>query len=336
MLTVNVSDAHSHLVTLIKGGVRRSVMMWGAPGIGKSSIVAKAAQENDMEVIDLRLSQLAPTDIRGLPYVDEENTSRFAIPSFLPRSGKGILFLDEVNLAPPAMMNVAMQLVLDRRVGDYVVPDGWFIFCAGNRTEDRAAVSQMPAPLTNRFLHFTVESDLDSWKTYALACGVREEIISFLNFRPHLLHKFDKNSIAWPSPRSWDFASDLMNVGLPVSPAVGEGAAAEFNAFTRLYSKLPDVDKILAGDKSIPVPKEPSMIYALCGAFVARSETVEQAYHALKWLIASTTEDYMGLFMGDMMKSLDARDGGRGPFISLLINDADCRKFVQKYQKLQS
>lgn len=333
MLTINVSEAQKNLNTLIKGEVRRSVMMWGAPGIGKSSIVEQVAKENEMEVIDLRLSQLAPTDIRGLPYVDEDSVSRFAVPSFLPTSGKGILFLDEVNLAPPAMMNVAMQLVLDRRVGDYTVPEGWFIVCAGNRTEDRAAVSQMPAPLANRFMHFTIEHDLDSWKTYALAKGIREEIISFLNFRPNLLHNLDKNNPSWPSPRTWDFASDLMNVGLPVSPAIGDGAASEFSAFVKIYSKLPDVDKILAGDKSIPVPKEPSMLYALCGAFVARSETYDHYFNAFKWLTASTTEDYVAVFMGDTVKLLDAK-GGRGPLISLMVKDPDSIKFFKKFQSL--
>lgn len=333
MLTINLSEAHSYINSLVKNGVRRSVMMWGAPGIGKSSIVNKVASENDMEVIDLRLSQLAPTDIRGLPYVDEGNVARFASPSFLPRSGKGILFLDEINLAPPAIQNVAMQLVLDRRVGDYVVPEDWYIVCAGNRTEDRAAVSQMPAPLTNRFLHFTVECDLDSWKTYALTTGVREEIISFLNFRPNLLHNFDKNAIAWPSPRTWDYASDLLKIGMPVSPAIGEGTAAEFNSFIKLYSRLPDVEKVLNGDMNVGVPKEPSLMYALCGAFVGRSETPQQYFNAFKWLLKSTTEDYVAVYIGDAAKSLDAK-GGRGPLLQLMVNDKESLEFVKKFQSM--
>lgn len=332
MLTVSVSEAAQNLDAIVKGGVKTALMMWGAPGIGKSSIVNSVAKANDMEVIDVRLSQLAPTDLRGLPYVDED-TAHFAPPSFLPRSGKGILFLDEINLAAPAIMNVAMQLVLDRRVGDYILPDGWYVMAAGNRTEDRAAVSQMPAPLTNRFLHFTVECDLDSWKSYALTNGVREEIISFLNFRPNLLHCFDKNAIAWPSPRSWDFASDLLKIGLPVSPAVGEGAASEFTTFVRLYAKLPDVEKILDGDLSIPVPKEPSLLYALCGAFVARSEKPENFFNAFKWLLKSTTEDYTALFMGDARRALIARDQF-GSLVNLMIKDNESKKFIQKFQIL--
>jgi MoxR-like ATPase len=249
VLTTNLSEASKHIHSLIDGGIKTSVMLWGAPGIGKSSVVKAVADKKEMQMIDLRLNQLAPTDIRGLPYVDG-GLAHFAPPSFLPQSGSGILFLDEINVAAPAVMATALQLILDRRVGDYVVPDNWYIVAAGNRAEDRAAVSQMPAPLTNRFLHLTVEADLDSWKQYALTNGVAEQIISFLNFRPQLLHSFSKNAVAWPSPRSWDFASDLLKIGMPVDAAVGEGAAAEFKSFVKLYTKLPDVDKILAGDKA--------------------------------------------------------------------------------------
>jgi hypothetical protein len=332
MLTINLSEAGKHLNSIIKGNIKTSVMIWGAPGIGKSSIVNRVAKDNEMGVIDLRLSQLAPTDIRGLPYV-EDGIAKFAPPNFLPRSGAGILFLDEVNLAPPAIQNVAMQLVLDRRVGDYVLPDEWFVVAAGNRVEDRAAVSQMPAPLANRFIHFTVEADLTSWKEYALTTGVKEEIISFLNFRPNLLHSFNKNAIAWPSPRSWDFASDLMKIGLPVDCAVGEGAAAEFKSFVKLYSKLPDVEKVLAGDKSIKMPKEPSVLFAITGALVGRSETADNFFNGMMWLVNAATEDYVGVYMSDAlvrMKSL----GVQGAFVSKVTKSPEAKKFVSRYQEL--
>ena len=332
MLTLNVSEASKSLNTLIKGKIKTSIMMWGAPGIGKSSIVNKVAKENEMEVIDVRLSQLAPTDIRGLPYV-KEGVAHFAPPSFLPQSGRGILFLDEVNLAPPAIQNVAMQLVLDRRVGDYVLPDDWFIIAAGNRVEDRAAVSQMPAPLTNRFLHFTVEADLNSWKEYALTNNVKEEIISFLNFRPNLLHSFNKNAISWPSPRSWDFASDLLKVGMPVDAAVGEGAAAEFNSFVKLYTKLPDVDKILNGDRSVKVPKEPSLTFALTGALVSRSETADHFFNAMMWLIGGATEDYTGVYMKDALVVMRNK-GIHGAFVKKATASSEAKRFFTKYQEL--
>lgn len=108
-----------------------STMIWGAPGIGKSSIVAQIAQDYDLDV-DVRLSQLAPTDLRGLP-VAKNGISKWYPPEFLPRNSKGILFLDELNMAPPAMQGVAQQLILDRRVGSYTVPEGWYVWAAGNR-----------------------------------------------------------------------------------------------------------------------------------------------------------------------------------------------------------
>jgi MoxR-like ATPase len=332
MLTVNVSEAGKYLNSIVRAGVKDSVMLWGAPGIGKSSVVNKVARDNEMEVVDLRLSQLAPTDIRGLPYV-EGGLARFAPPSFLPRSGSGILFLDEINLAAPSIMATAMQLVLDRKVGDYTLPDGWFVISAGNRTEDRSAVSQMPAPLTNRFIHFTVEADLNSWKEYALTNGIKEEIISFLNFRPNLLHSFNKNATSWASPRSWQFASNLLKIGLPADPAVGEGVAAEFNSFVKLYSKLPDVEKVLAGDKSVKMPKEPSVIFAITGALVARSETAEHFFNGMMWLINASSEDYVGVYMSDSlvrMKSL----GVQGAFVAKVTKSPEAKKFVSRYQDL--
>jgi MoxR-like ATPase len=133
------------------------------------------------------LSQLAPTDLRGLP-VAEDGQSKWFPPEFLPKDGRGILFLDEINMAPPAMQGVAQQLILDRRVGSYRVPDGWFIWAAGNRKEDRAAVFDMPAPLANRFIHLEMEQDFGSFKQHALRQGMHEHLLAFLAYRPKLLH----------------------------------------------------------------------------------------------------------------------------------------------------
>ena len=326
-----ISDVQSALTKVISNGIKHSVFLWGPPGIGKSSIVKKVAADNDLQLTDLRISQLAPTDIRGLPYI-EEGQAKFAPPSFLPTEGTGILFVDEFNMASPSMMSIAQQLILDRQVGDYVVPEGWFIVAAGNRAEDRAAVSQMPAPVANRFIHFNVESDLVSWKEYAIRNNVNEQIVSFLNFRPQLLFNFNKNATAWPSPRSWDFANTLLDIGLEVDSAVGDGAAAEFYAYQSIYSRLPDVDAILGGE-SVEVPKEPSLMYAVCGSLVSRSKSAQGFYNAMKWLIKGTTEDYVGLFMGDAMVAMKANNL-QGAFVKLVAKDPQIKAFIAKYQEL--
>lgn len=330
--TRTIAQTQKSLNTLIRNGVRHSVFLWGAPGIGKSSIVHKVAKDNNLDLIDLRISQLAPTDIRGLPHV-EDGMAKFAPPSYLPHTGKGILFVDEFNMASPSMMGIAQQLILDRRVGDYKVPDGWYIVAAGNRVEDRAAVSQMPAPVANRFIHFYVDPSLDSWKEYAIVSDVSDQIISFLNFRPQLLFNFNKSAQAWPSPRSWEFASDLLKVDESIDAAVGEGAAGEFYSYQAIYSKLPDVDLILNGNLEISVPKEPSLTYAICGAMVAKSKTADHYFNGMKWLIKATTEDYVALYMGDAMVSMRAKSM-TGEFVKLFMKDPEGSKFMKKYQKL--
>lgn len=326
-----ISALTQSLNTLIKNKVQHSVFIWGAPGIGKSTAVRDVAKQNDMELVDLRISQLAPTDLRGLPYV-EKGVAKFAPPTFLPQSGSGILFVDEFNMASPSMMGIAQQLILDREVGDYKVPDDWYIVAAGNRSKDKAAVSQMPAPVANRFIHFEVEASLDSWKEYAITKGINEQIISFLNFRPQLLFNFNKNVTAWPSPRSWEFADSLLNIGLPISSAVGDGAAAEFNAYQTVYSKLPDIDKILSGEE-VEVPKEPSLMYAICGALISRSKTANHFFKGMEWLIKGTTEDYVGLFMGDAMIALKSKNL-QGAFVKLISKNKEAKAFITKYNEL--
>ncbi len=326
-----ISSLTKSLNTLIENKVKHSVFIWGAPGIGKSSAVTQVAKDKDLELIDLRISQLAPTDIRGLPYT-KDGRAHFAPPSFLPTDGEGILFLDELNMASPSVMGIAQQLILDRQVGDYKVPEGWFIVAAGNRTEDRAAISQMPAPVANRFIHFHIDSSLDSWKEYAIGAGINEKILAFLNFRPQLLYNFEKNQSAWPSPRSWEFANTLLNIDLSIESAVGSGAASEFYAYQTIYTELPNVDLIFDGE-DIPVPHEPSLIYAICGALINRAKTADNVFKGLKWLMNGTTEDYVGLYMSDAMIALKAKNL-QGAFIKIVAKDSDTKDFMKKYQEL--
>ena len=322
-----ISSLTNSLNVLIENHVKHSVFIWGAPGIGKSSAVKQVAKEQDLKLIDLRISQLAPTDIRGLPYT-KDGKAHFAPPSFLPTEGDGILFLDELNMASPSVMGIAQQLILDRQVGDYKVPDGWFIIAAGNRTEDRAAISQMPAPVANRFIHFHIDCTLDSWKEYAIA----QEILSFLNFRPQLLYNFEKNQSAWPSPRSWEFADTLLSVDLNIESAVGTGAASEFYAYQTIYKELPNVESIFRGE-DIAVPHEPSLMYAVCGAMINRAKAAEDIYRGLKWLMNGTTEDYIGLYMSDALIALKAKNL-QGAFVKLISKDQEAKAFMTKYQEL--
>ncbi len=322
-----------YLNNLISKNLQISTMIWGPPGIGKSSIVGQLTKEHQIDFVDLRLSQLAPTDLRGLP-VAVDGISKWYPPEFLPNHGKGVLFLDELNMAPPTMQGVAQQLILDRKVGSYQVPEGWFVWAAGNRKEDRAAVFDMPTPLANRFLHLDVQPDFDSFKAYALEAGIHEQIIAFLSFRSTLLHKLDPQQPAWPSPRSWVMASALHSIGLDIFPAVGSATAAEFAGFISLYENLPNLIAILEGKgENIPFPKEPSVSYATAIALTVRAIDVNQAYNAFIWLSKVATTEWIQLFATDLFRVMRSK-GQLGLLAKLVDKDPNLQKFLKDYQQL--
>jgi MoxR-like ATPase len=318
----------SALAKIVAHGLQRSVMIWGPPGVGKSSIVAQIAENNGLEMVDLRLSQLAPTDLRGLPVADGQ-VSRWLPPEFLPTGGKGILFLDELNMAPPAIQGIAQQLILNRKVGNYTVPDDWFVWAAGNRKEDRAAVFDMPAPLANRFLHYSVEPHFDSFRTWAGRRGIHEQILAFLAFRPSLLHKPDAKNPAWPSSRSWEMASELHQLGMSVSSAVGDGAQSEFAAFCKLYADLPDLDQILLqGGVKVDFPKEPSLRYAITIGLSARATTEQSIRNSFGWLIENSSPEWCQLFIHCIHDQAVKRNQ-LGLLASLLANDKRISRFLK-------
>jgi hypothetical protein len=322
-----------YLDALVSERVTLSTMIWGAPGIGKSSIVQQVAEKYEIGFVDLRLSQLAPTDLRGLP-VAEEGVSRWYPPEFLPRDGEGILFLDEINMAPPAMQGVAQQLILDRRVGSYEVPEGWLIWAAGNRKEDRAAVFDMPAPLANRFVHLEVDVDFSSFKAYALALGIDERLMAFLSYRPVLLHRLESEAMSWPSPRSWMMADRLLKAGLDIAPAVGSSAAAEFDAYCAVYENLPNLEDILSGKKKPKFPEEPSVRYAVViGLVMLAQKDAEKAVNALRWISVQATMEWAQLFASDLMPLL-RRKGQFSDFVKLVTQDAQLKKFITGFRDI--
>lgn len=254
---VNISQdlfTPSQLTDLLKlfveTNMRRTVMIWGQPGISKSAIVAQVAAAFGIPVIDLRLGQLAPTDVRGVPAVDKERgTMKWCYPDVYPTQGRGILFLDEINMASAGMQGIAQQLVLDRKVGNYKVPDGWFIWAAGNRREDGASVNTMPTPVSNRMVHINVQVSFDDWAAWAVQNlptenNARGLIVSYImsnrstdrtkKFAP-LLDVPSDGRAAWPSPRSWEMAAISYSIGAPVAPCVGRDLAESLKIFADKY-----------------------------------------------------------------------------------------------------
>ncbi len=310
----------------VKNGYHTPVMLWGPPGVGKSQMVAQVAESHGVPVIDVRLSQMEPTDLRGIPFRSGD-VVEWAVPALLPdetrHGATGILFLDEITSAAPTVSAAAYQLILDRRLGEYRVPPGWAIFAAGNRQGDRGVTYSMPAPLANRFSHFEVETHLDDWVGWAHAHHIDERIIAFLRFRPELLFDFDPkhNPVAFPSPRSWEFAhralqkfgNDAHLLLGALQACVGPAAGVETKAFIDNLGNLPDLDAILRGE-SAPVPTETDLQYAVASALVARAlratdgpEGTKVLGHILDYAQRFPNREMGVMLVSDMQRAIGER-----------------------------
>ena len=274
------SEVKSQLKNAYHAGT--ATFIWGPPGVGKSEVQKQVTEELGIGFIDTRLSQMDPTDLKGLPYVTPEGYSSYALPSFLPqleRDGpNGILFLDELNTAPMIMQAAGYQLVLDGKLGDYTLPPGWVVNGAGNRAEDRAIATRMSTALGTRFGHLDFDVDNLEWKQHSIKSGIDNRILSFMEFRPDQLHNQDTSKRTFPTPRTWSMLNKHLpfvtpeNEYLTYASFVGEGAAGEFSAYVKLARDLPHIDTILAEPTRIPVPTSPSIIYAATGLIAAATD----------------------------------------------------------------
>lgn len=233
-----------------------------------------------------------------------------------------ILFLDEITAAPPTVQASAYQLTLDRKVGEHTLPDNTIIIAAGNRLADKGVAYKMPTPLANRMTHFEIYADLEDWKTWAIPHGIHELVLGFLNFKEVLLHKFDPSSDdpAFPTPRSWDFVSRYLKIYPNVDSAypmiagtVGEGVAVEFKAFAKTYGSLPDVNKILNGEK-VQIPKNSmDILCALSSALVSRAPkaTKDQLKNILNFTIDEDNglpTEFSVLTMKDLLRVQNVKE----------------------------
>ena len=242
---------------------RRPSYIWGPPGIGKSEVVAALAKEHKSPVIDLRMALLDPTDLRGIGFYNpNSNTMDWAAPVDLPTKEYAsqfehvVLFLDEMNSAPPAVQSAAYQLVLDRKIGQYELPDNTVIIAAGNRETDRGVTYRMPAPLANRFVHFEMTVDHKEWEDWAIEHSVHSEVVGYLHEHKQDLFDFKPNTSgrSFATPRSWVFVSEILKEDLGdreiediISGTVGEGMCSKFNGFRKWTGKLPTASDVIDG-----------------------------------------------------------------------------------------
>lgn len=273
---MKITTAKKHIISAYNK--RIPAMLWSHPGIGKSSIVKQVAKELQIELIDLRLPQLEPPDLRGIPAPNRDTKkSEWYMPDFLPEDGNGILFLDEIEKAAISVKNAALQLVLDRRIGDYKMPAGWGIICAGNQEDDGCFSMPLGSALCNRMMHFQIEPDYDAWLTWARQNEINDSILGYLSFRPDHLYMYTAGANAFPSPRSWEMLNDML-IGVEsvveqnelLEAVVGKIVGIEYRAWATVYKNVNVENIVLKGQlpdySTFKNGKEKSFIYAISTA----------------------------------------------------------------------
>ncbi len=295
---MKISATEKHIINAHHKKI--SVMLWGPPGVGKSSLVRQVAQKLAIDIIDVRLPQLEPPDLRGVPVPNHTTHKTDAYyPDWLPEKGEGIIFLDEIEKAPVAVKNAALQLVLDRKIGSYSVPNGWSIVSAGNREDDGCFSMPLGSALSNRMIHLEVQPDYNVWLEWALKNNIAEGILGYLAFRPDHLYKLDTdaNVNAFPSPRSWEMLNTML-VGVDditeqnelMEAIIGSNVAKEYRVWSKVYKNVNVNDIIYKGilPEISNNDGQQSVVYAI---------TTAVAHHIKKCKSVEGTEENIAKFV---------------------------------------
>jgi len=288
MQAVKPSVATSYIREVLKA--RLVPMLHGSPGIGKSDITSQIADEFNLQLIDIRLSQCDPTDLNGFPTMGDNGKAHYCPMDMFPLEGdplpkdKGgwLLFLDEFNSASIAVQKAAYKLTLDKMVGQHKLHKNVAIVCAGNLDTDGALVDQMSTANQSRLIHIKLIPSTADWIEWAQANDIDYRITSYINFRPSCLQMFDPDhsDMTFACPRTWEFTSKLISLWDEIKPefvnllsgALSEGVAREFYQFTKIFKQLPDIRKIIESPTSAQVPDEPSTLYAMSAVIADNTE----------------------------------------------------------------
>ena len=282
-LPINVSQDEL-LTVLLNISPVRPVFIWGAPGIGKSALVEKFANEVGLPCVSLLGSQLAPEDIIGIPQI-RGNTSEFLPPKMIARDDPYILFLDELNACSQEVQKAFYSLIYERRIGEYHLPTGSIVIGAGNRAQDAAIVKTMSSALINRMFHVQLKPDPTQWLNWAYESGIHPWVTQYISQRPdHLFSEPPKTEEPFSTPRSWHMFSDALTeygagekeisedvLRMLAFGSISSKHAGMFIAFTKQMSNTHLLDDIIKGDAKWPAkPEERDVLYFIAQSFRAR------------------------------------------------------------------
>ncbi len=289
---MNIREFQEAVEFNIEHNIRHSILGLGAPGVGKSQAIQQIGQKYGYKVIDLRLAQMSEVEIGGLIYPNQDHTHTvWLAPDILPneaRDGKNtILLLDEITSCTKRVQVAAYQLILDRRIGQYTLPEGTFVVALGNREDDDGVYIHLAGPLADRFEIHYIESDFESWKSdFALKHGIHPYVIDYLTFKPSDLHTQDPDSgvMVFATPRSWERVSDILNIDSDVTKPVirhkiignvGTAAGTQFVEFCKKQRPVASVGDLLSG-KAKP-PRNPEELALLIDRLANEAEFLTRA-----------------------------------------------------------
>ena len=281
------SELASTLALLVEA--RQPVVVWGAPGCAKSQIAQQVAAQAGREYVDVRALLLDPVDLRGIPWRDGADRTRWAPPAFLPPSdadGSWLINLEELPSALPMVQAALYQLVLDRKCGEYELPEGAALIACGNREGDRGVVHRMPAPLASRFVHLEIRVDAADWCAWGAANGIAPEVLCLRVDAARTVARLQPPIDGEGFPVSEDMGDGLEHRAPPGWPrsgrraralfrgTVGEAAAVEFSAFLQVWHELPHPRTVIDDPEGAVVPDNASALIALCGSLYRMADDI--------------------------------------------------------------
>lgn len=344
---------HTQLEKHLKKGYEtkdKPLFIWGTTGIGKSETTRKVAEQmaekenrkfkqwnklskdekhNVVEDIDnyflffdLRASQFDPSDLRGLPSLNSHETVEWKIPFWLyaitQKECKAMVFLDELNLAPPSVFSAFYQLINDRALGEVSIGKDVYMVSAGNRLKDKANVNPLPAPLKNRFLHLELTvPNKSGWINWAMENDIDSRVISFIRLQPDLLFKFNPEGEdkAFPTPRTWEYTSDLIReekdidfITNLVASAVGQATANQFRGFIKLRDEI-NLEDYLERPAKVKDLSSPDLKHSLISLTVEKWKE-KQTQKLFKKILNLTgyLEDEFGVLLLRLIKKVDPEE----------------------------
>lgn len=290
---------------------KRPLFVRSSPGLGKSSACRQAAEEMGIDFIDIRLSQKAPEELGSLAFI-KDDTIQYAAPSWVPTTGAGIILLDEFMDASLHVQSAMLEFSLDRRIGGVPLGDGWYVVAAGNRQEDKASAGRLSTAQANRFMHVTLEPDVDLQLAYGRANNWDPIVLYFLKYMPSTLSTFDPKSkeAAFASPRTWEYVSDVLKTQIPdhlryplMEGTIGADPAAKLEAFLQIWKSLTPFDVIKADPTGVPVPEDKGALYATCAMLsqnMIKNITDVPLFETLMKYINRIPIEYQIIFLDDI------------------------------------